>query len=59
MKPNDYNDFSDKWIALNAEVRMMHNYSLQSNWEKAGNSAEVCATLCGELKTIYDGYNTK
>ena len=56
MKATDYNDFADKWIALNTEVRMMHNHSLQSNREKAGESAEVCATLCGELKTIYDGY---
>lgn len=59
MKPTDYNDFADKWIQLNTEVRMMHNHSLQQSWEKAGDCAEVCATLCGELKAIFDGYNTK
>ena len=59
MKPTDYNDYADKWIALNTEVRMMHNHSLQSNWEKAGECADVCASLCGELKTIYDGYTKK
>lgn len=59
MKATDYNDYADKWIALNTEVRMMHNYSLQSNWDKAGECAEVCAVLCGELKTIYEEYKTK
>lgn len=53
MQEINYNDFSEKWILLNTEVRMMHNYSLQTDWEKAGNCAEVCAVLCEELQKIY------
>jgi hypothetical protein len=59
MKQTDYNDFADKWILLNREVKEMHNLTLQSNWKKAGESAKVCATLSGELQTIFKGYNTK
>lgn len=59
MKITDYNDFADKWILLMAEVKQMHNYTLKSDWQKAGECAEVCATLAGELKTIFEGYNTK
>jgi len=59
MKPTDYNDFADKWIELNTEVRMMHNYTLQADWENASKSAKVCHQLSSELVTIFNGYNTK
>lgn len=59
MKITDYNDFADKWIALMAEVKMMHNHTLKSDWQQASECAEVCAVLSGELKTIFDGYYKK
>jgi hypothetical protein len=59
MKQTDYNDFADRWILLNHEVKAMHNHSLKSDWQEAGKSAKVCAVLAGELQTIFKGYNTK
>jgi len=59
MKQTDYNDFADKWILLSREVKEMHNYSLKSDWQKASESAKVCAELATELKTIFEGYYTK
>lgn len=59
MKITDYNDFADKWIALMAEVKRMHDFSLKSHWKNAGECAEVCAVLAGELKTIFEGYHKK
>jgi hypothetical protein len=59
MKQIDYNDFADRWILLNHEVKEMHNQSLKSNWQEAGKSAKLCAVLAGELKTIFEGYKTK
>lgn len=59
MKPTDYNDFADKWIELNTEVRMMHNYTLQSDWKNATKSAKLCASLSSELVTIFNGYHKK
>ena len=59
MTQIDYNDFADRWILLNHEVKEMHNHSLQSNWKKASKSAKLCAVLADELKTIFEGYKTK
>ena len=59
MKQTDYNDFADRWILLNHEVKAMHSHSLKSDWEEASKSAKLCAVLADELKTIFKGYNTK
>jgi hypothetical protein len=59
MKQTDYNDFADKWILLNHEVKKMHNQCLKSDWQRAGECAEVCATLSQELIDIFKGYDTK
>lgn len=59
MKINDYNDFADKWILLMAEVKRMHDFSLKADWQQAGECAEICATLSGELKAIFEEYNKK
>lgn len=55
----DYNDFADKWIALNSGVKEMHGHTLVKDWQKAGDCAEVCAILSGLLKEIFDEYNKK
>ena len=59
MKQTDYNDFADRWILLNHEVKSMHNHSLKSDGKEASKSAKLCAVLADELQTIFKGYNTK
>lgn len=42
---DDKQDYSDLWINLQVEVKLMHNYCLQGRW----SDAEGCARKCGQL----------
>lgn len=50
----DYNDYSDAWIELNAQVRLMHNYSLQQQWSMAQQCADRAKMLCETLSEFYE-----
>jgi hypothetical protein len=45
MKIDKKEDYSDLWINLQVEVRLMHSFFLQGRWSDAG----ACANLCSEI----------
>jgi hypothetical protein len=47
MRIDNKQDYSDLWIDLQVEVRLMHNFCLQGRW----GDAENCARKCGQIST--------
>ena len=59
MKIDDKKDYSDLWINLQVEVRLMHSFFLQGRWSDAGECAKKCqliskdiSDLCAEMDSI-------
>jgi hypothetical protein len=49
MRIDDKQDYSDLWINLQVEVKLMHNYCLQGRWGDAENCARKCSQLSLDL----------
>lgn len=45
MKIDDKQDYSDLWINLQVEVRLLHSFCLQGRW----SDAEGCARKCSQI----------
>lgn len=59
MRIDDKKDYSDLWINLQVEVRLMHSFFLQGRWSDAGVCAKKCeliskdiSDLCKEMDSV-------
>lgn len=52
MKIDDKQDYSDLWINLQVEVRLMHSFFLQGRWSDAGECASKCAEISNKLSSL-------
>ena len=52
MRIDDKQDYSDLWINLQVEVRLMHSFFLQGRWSDAGSCAKKCEEISGNLANL-------
>jgi hypothetical protein len=52
MKMDDKPDYSDIWINLMAEVRVLHHYCLSGDWSAAIKTSKNCSKYADELSLV-------
>jgi hypothetical protein len=52
MRIDDKQDYSDLWINLQVEVRLMHSFFLQGRWADAGECANKCSEISSKLSDL-------
>ena len=52
MKMDEKQDYSDLWINLQVEVRLMHSFFLQGRWKDAGDCAAKCSEVSNKLSIL-------
>ena len=52
MKIDDRQDYSDIWINLMAEVKVLHHYCLAGDWSAAIKASKNCSKFADELSLV-------
>jgi hypothetical protein len=52
MRIDDKPDYSDIWINLMAEVKVLHHYCLAGDWSTAVKTARNCSKYADELSLV-------
>jgi hypothetical protein len=52
MRIDDKHDYSDIWINLMAEVKVLHHYCLAGDWSTAVKTAQNCSKYADELSLV-------
>lgn len=52
MKIDDKPDYSDIWINLMAEVKVLHHYCLAGDWSAAIKASKNCSKYADELSLV-------
>lgn len=57
MRTDNKQDYSDLWINLQVEVRLLHSFCLQGRWSDAENCARICSILSSQLADTLKSMN--
>ena len=49
---DDQKDYSDIWIDLMAEVKILHHYCLVGDWSTAVKTAKNCSKYADDLSLV-------
>lgn len=52
MRIDDKKDYSDIWINLMAEVKVLHHYCLAGDWFAAIKTSKNCSKYADELSLV-------
>jgi hypothetical protein len=52
MKIDDQKDYSDIWINLMAEVKILHHYCLAGDWSSAIKASKSCSKYADDLSLV-------
>jgi hypothetical protein len=52
MNTDDKKDYSDIWINLMAEVKVLHHYCLAGDWSSAIKASKNCSKYADELSLV-------
>jgi len=52
MRIDDKKDYSDIWINLMAEVKVLHHYCLAGDWSAAIKASKNCSKFADELSLV-------
>jgi hypothetical protein len=52
MRIDDKKDYSDIWINLMAEVKVLHHYCLAGDWTSAIKTAKNCSKYADDLSLV-------
>lgn len=52
MKIDEKKDYSDIWINLMAEVKVLHHYCLAGDWSAAIKASKNCSKFADELSLV-------
>jgi hypothetical protein len=52
MKMADQKDYSDIWINLMAEVKVLHHYCLAGDWSSAIKASKNCSKYADDLSLV-------
>lgn len=52
MKMDDKKDYSDIWINLMAEVKVLHHYCLAGDWSSAIKASKNCSKFADDLSIV-------
>jgi hypothetical protein len=52
MKMDESKDYSDIWINLMAEVKVLHHYCLAGDWSMAIKSSKSCSKYADDLSLV-------
>lgn len=52
MKMDEKKDYSDIWINLMAEVKVLHHYCLAGDWSSAIKASKNCSKFADDLSIV-------
>jgi hypothetical protein len=52
MKMDESKDYSDIWINLMAEVKVLHHYCLAGDWTSAIKASKNCSKYADDLSLV-------
>lgn len=52
MKIDEKKDYSDIWINLMAEVKVLHHYCLAGDWSSAIKASKNCSKFADDLSIV-------
>lgn len=52
MRTDETKDYSDLWINLMAEVKVLHHYCLAGDWSAAIKASKNCSKFADELSLV-------
>jgi hypothetical protein len=52
MKIDDQKDYSDIWINLMAEVKVLHHYCIAGDWSSAIKASKNCSKYADDLSLV-------
>lgn len=52
MRIDNKKDYSDIWINLMAEVKVLHHYCLAGDWSAAIKASKNCSKFADELSLV-------
>jgi hypothetical protein len=52
MKMDETKDYSDIWINLMAEVKVLHHYCLAGDWSSAIKASKNCSKFADDLSLV-------